>query len=356
MVFSKASRRLFVLSSCLSLVALFGGSSAVAQSYDTEVSAASFRAKGDFVFSRNGNSFVATDSTGVRRVVRNSFQFDEESVVIPDAIAAKRIVAVSYYGSVYAVSEGELGCSLTVFTQHSTVLPDVTLSTEAGCKITGASANVADRVILAIQTASTTKLVLFLNGSSETLWDAERSGLVSPRLESFTINDLNTAPFTVSHVVRGRRQFASFFWVPAGGVSALTFPRNAGPRPIVRDANNKNKYLITVPSGVAVFDPSKRRIVVSKVSANRLTSNGTPFNASTIFSPGITRTVAGCFAVGGLSGFKVQFAAINDERELLLLGTSPSSSKVAKVIPFTENGYPRCTTTRARRPNPRLHR
>lgn len=346
MRFSRVVRPAKSFFAILFLVSVAGASSLFAQSYDTEVSTVSYRPKSEFIFSRNGNSFVATDASGVRRVVRNSFQFDEESVVIPDSVALKRIVAVSYYGAVYAVSEGDNGCGVTVFTQQSTVSPEVLLSSEAGCVVTGARANVADRLLVAIRTPTTTRLVLFLNGQVETLWDAADSGLVSPRLESFTINDLNTAPFTISHSVRGARQFSSFFWVPVRGTSPLVFPKSAGKRPVVRDANNKNKYLITVPKGVGVFDPAKRRVVISKVAANRLTSNGTPFNATSIFPTNAARTVAGCFAVGALSGFKVQFAAITDERELVLLGTSPSANRVAKVIPFTVNGYPQCTQRR----------
>jgi hypothetical protein len=180
----------------------------------------------------------------------------------------------------------------------------------------------------------------------ETLWDSSLHSDASGKLEGFALNDLNTIGFTTSTLVRGRRQFSSFFWVPARGVNQITLPRTVSTRSIVRDVNNKNKYLFATPRGVAVFDPAKRKTVSYSFFANRLTSNGSPYTLATVFSTDGTRTVASCFATGDLAGNKVEFVSVNDERELLLVGRSLSGLKVAKVIPYTVKGYPSCTRSR----------
>ena len=339
---------LFCLALATPLVALTS-QSAKAQDYETEVKTTTFKNSTSTLFSKNGNSYVLQDVSGKWQVVRNAFQFDESVHPLPDAFSDTTLLAISYYGTVFGVRKSALGCELLVFTSKDELLPSVSISQDPECRIISGASNVTDVFVFQLTDSISSRLLLFRVGTIETLWDSSLQPDSPARLEGFAINDLNTIGFTVSTLQGGKRQFSSFFWVPARGVNPIVLPRTASTRPIVRDVNNKNKYLLATPRGVAVFDPAKRRVVSYPFSAQRLTSNGSPYTAATVFSTDGTRIMASCFATGGLAGNKVELASVNDERELLLVGRSTSGLKVAKVIPYTVKGYPRCTKARATR-------
>jgi hypothetical protein len=340
---------LFFLVACAFLPSF---SIVIAQDFDIEVSTLSFESVSDpLILSRNGNSIVGRSNSGALTLMRNSFQFDQTSVALPESIASGRVMAVSYYGAVYSVTKSELGCFLTVYTQFDTIIGPVLISSNPSCEVVSGSANVTDRFVFSVVEGERTQLFLYFDGKLEVVWDSSlylgtNVNFEGVTLEGFAMNDLNTVVFTVSGVVKGKRTFESFFWVPARGVSVLKFPRAAGTRPVIRDVNNKNKYLVSAPGGTAVFDSSKKRITLHKTKATRLTYNSSPFSATTLYSIDGNKVLASCFATGALANTKVQFGAINDEREILLISSTPVSVKVAKIIPFALNGYPKCSVAR----------
>lgn len=346
---SGASNRVFRFITYTVLSVIITGQSISAQDYETEVKTTTFKNTTSTLFSKNGNSYVLQDFSGKWQIVRNAFQFDESTHALPDTFSDATLLAISYYGTVFGVKKSEQGCELLVFTSKDLLLPPTLVSQDAECSIISGASNVTDVFVFQIKDSTSSRLLLFRGGTLETLWDSNPFMDVAGKLEGFAVNDLNTIGFTVSTLQKGKRQYSSYFWVPARGVNPIVLPRSATTRPIVRDVNNKNKYLLATPRGVAVFDPAKKRVVSYTFSANRLSSNGSPYTASTVFSTDGTRTVASCFATGELSGHKVEFASVNDERELLLLGKSPSGIKVGKVIPYTVKGYPRCTRARTTR-------
>jgi hypothetical protein len=348
-VFVGASKTAIRFLTCAFLCIALRVQSTCAQDYETEVKTTTYKNSASTLFSKNGNSYVLQDLSGKWQVIRNAFQFDESIHPLPDAFSDATLLAISYYGTVFGVKNSTQGCELLIFTSRDQLLPTVPVSSDPSCSITSGASNVTDVFVFQISDSTSSRLLLFRGGTLETLWDSSLHTDVSGKLEGFAVNDLNTIGFTTSTLQRGKRQFSSFFWVPARGVNPIVLPRTASNRPIVRDVNNKNKYLLATPRGVSVFDPAKKRAVSYPFSANRLTSNGSPYTAATVFSTDGTRILASCFATGGLAGNKVEFASVNDERELLLVGKSPVGLKVAKVIPYTVKGYPRCTKARTTR-------
>lgn len=321
--------------------------SANAQDYDTEIAAKSFKSGSPAIFSKNGNSYAIKDATGQWQVVRNAFQFDETIHPLPIQFLDTQILAVSYYGSAFGFRKNDEGCSIVVYTAKDQLLGPFLVSPVKDCSIPSGAANVTEVLAFAVHTDSASRLLLLRAGAIEEVWNSSTHVGNTPKLEGFALNDLNTVGFTISTLQKGRKQFSSSFWVPARGVNPLILPKAASKRAIIKDVNNRNTYLLSTQGGVAVYDPAKKRVSQLRASASRLTSNGSPFTSSTLFSTDGTRTVASCFSTGGLSGHKVEFAAINDERELMLLGTAPAGVKIAKVIPFTVKGYPKCTVKRS---------
>ena len=306
--------------------------------YDTEIAAKTFKSGSPAIFSKNGNSYAIKDATGQWQVVRNAFQFDETVHPLPTEFLDSQVLAVSYYGSAFGFRKNEEGCSIIAYTAKDELLGPFLVSDSKECHIPSGAANVTEVLAFPVHDDTSSHLLLLRTGAIESIWNSSTQAGSSSTLEGFALNDLNTVGFTISTLSKGRKQFSSSFWVPARGVNPIMLPKTLNKRAIIKDVNNKNTYLLSTQGGVAVYDPAKRRVSQFKVSASRLTSNGSPFTTSTLFSTDGTKTVASCFSTGGLSGHKLEFAAINDERELMLLGTAPTGVKIAKVIPFTVKG------------------
>lgn len=293
------------------------------------------------VFSRNGNSIYGALADGSPVVIRNAFQFDEEMIKLPVEFSPATVLAVSYYGGVYAWRAKENSCEVFEFTPQNTIRNIATHSDVNGCAVTRGAANVVERFVYSVQLGTTLQLQLAFGDSVETIWSSE--GLAGlPRLESFALNDLNTAVYTVSRTNAGKRILETFYWVPGHRSRVLALPKTAGATVTARDVNNKNQYLLTLKSGSAVFDPAKKKFTKTSASSLRLTANGAPFNSTTLSPIGQPSVQAACFASGALRGAKVQFGAINDERELILLTRLKGKTGLAKVIPFSVQGFPGC--------------
>jgi hypothetical protein len=310
-----------------------------AQNSETLSLGSSFTENSQLILSRNGNSVVGTSTAGGLTVIRNAFQIDQEQVALPEQFTTARILAVSYYGTVFAASQGTTRCEVFFFNKRGAV-EAVPFESSSDCKVLDGASNVVDRLLFAVQDGGITKLFALVGKELLPLWD--NSSDRGARLESYAINDLNTIVFTVSTQAGSKRVFRSLYWVPGAGVRALVLPRAVGSRAVVLDVSNKNQYLLTLRKGIGVFDPAKRKLTPTTKLAERLTSNGSVFSSTQLFSTDGRSTRVSCFARGALSGFKLQFGAINDERELVLVARGKGSASLSKVIPLTVKGYPGC--------------
>ncbi len=310
-----------------------------AQNSETLALGSGFTESSPLILSRNGNSVVGTSPLGGLMLIRNAFQVDQEEVPLPQQFTSARVLAVSYYGTVFVALQGTGRCEVFSFNQIGQVEP-LPIPSADKCSVFAGASNVADRLLVAVDDGGVTKLFVSTAKESLLLWDNSADN--SARLESYAMNDLNTVVFTVSSQGGSKRLFLSSYWVPGAGVRELILPSAVGSRSIVLDVSNKNKYLVTLPKGLGVFDPAKRKLTRTAKLAQRLTSNGSVFSSTQLFSTDGTTTRVSCFARGPLNGLKLQFGAVNDERELVLIARGKGSTLLSKVIPFTVKGYPGC--------------